>query len=231
MAPRRVGILISGSGTNLEALIGATREAGFPAEIGLVLSNREDAFGLVRARRSGIAAAVVDHRAYPTRALFEAEIDARLRDAGVDLVCLAGFMRVLTAPFVLAWHDRILNIHPSLLPAFAGLDTHARVLAAGVRASGCTVHLVRPAVDSGPIIVQGVVPVLEDDTPATLGARVLELEHVCYPLALGLVASGEAAARGERIVTRSGNGASRLVLHPSLMDAPAAGVARGSATG
>ena len=216
MAPRRVAVLISGSGTNLEALIEAAREPGFPAEIGLVLSNREDAFGLIRATRSGIPTTVVNHRGFATRALFEAEIGLRLRDAGIELICLAGFMRVLTTPFVEAWHNRILNIHPSLLPAFAGLDTHARVLVAGARVSGCTVHLVRPVVDSGPIIVQGIAPVHEDDTAATLAARVLELEHVCYPRALGLFASGEVAVQGERVVTRPGSGASRLVLHPSL---------------
>jgi phosphoribosylglycinamide formyltransferase-1 len=215
MARRRVGALISGSGTNLEALIAATREEGFPAEMSLVLSNREDAKGLVRAGRAGIPAAVVNHRAYPTRALFERELDARLRDAGIELLCLAGFMRVLTASFVQGWGDRILNIHPSLLPAFPGLDTHARVLAAGARVSGCTVHIVRPAVDNGPIVVQGIVGVLEGDTAETLAARVLEVEHLCYPRALRLIASGEAKIVGERVIA-SPRAGPRLVPHPSL---------------
>ncbi len=222
MAGRRIAVLISGSGTNLEALIGATRETGFPAEIRLVLSNREDAYGLVRAERAGIPRAVVDHRAYPTRTRFEGEVDARLRDAGVEIVCLAGFMRLLTEPFVEAWRDRLLNIHPSLLPAFPGLDPHTRVLAAGARVTGCTVHIVRPAVDSGPIILQGVVPVLEGDTADRLGARVLEIEHVCYPLALGLMASGEVAVRGEQVIGAPSTGVARLVLHPSLLQAGAA---------
>ena len=161
------------------------------------------AFGLERARRAGIAAEVIDHHRFPDRAGFDAALDSRLRDAGIELVCLAGFLRILTPGFVSAWHDRLLNIHPSLLPAFPGLRTHSRALATGVRVHGCTVHLVRPELDDGPILVQGLVPVLPGDDAASLGARVLEVEHRCYPLALQQVASGAVTGTG-------------LVLHPLL---------------
>lgn len=220
MARRRVAVLISGSGSNLQALIDASLGPGSAAEIVLVLSNRADAFGLVRAERAGIPTAVIDHRRHPERAAFEAEIMAALRAAQVEIVCLAGFMRILTAGFVEAWRDRMLNIHPSLLPAFRGLHTHARALAAGVRAHGCTVHLVRPELDDGPIVVQGVAPVLPGDDEAALAARVLELEHRCYPLALELLASGAVEVVGERVVGAEG---ARLLLHPRLREAAAAG--------
>jgi phosphoribosylglycinamide formyltransferase-1 len=211
MARRRVAVLISGGGSNLQALIDANAGPGAAAEIALVLSNRADAFGLVRAERAGIPTAVVDHRTFPERTAFEAALMARLRAADVEIVCLAGFMRILTAGFVEAWHDRMLNIHPSLLPAFRGLHTHARALAAGVRVHGCTVHLVRPELDDGPILVQGIAPVLPGDDEAELGARVLELEHRCYPLALELLASVAVAVAGERV---TGAEERRLLLHP-----------------
>lgn len=198
MARLRLGVLISGGGTNLQALI--DDGAGAASEIAVVVANRADAFGLTRARRAGLPHRVVDHRAYESRAAFDAALSAALEDGGVDLVCLAGFMRILTAGFVDRWRDRLINIHPSLLPAFKGLDTHARVLAAGVRISGCTVHFVRPEPDSGPIIVQAAVPVLPGDTPARLAARVLRQEHRCYPLAVRLIAAGRVAVEGERVV-------------------------------
>ena len=198
---RRVAVLISGGGSNLQALIDAASAADFPARIALVLSNNPGAYGLERAARAGIPARIVDHRAFAgDRGAFEAALDAALREAGVELVCLAGFMRVLTPSFVEAWRDRLLNVHPSLLPAFRGLHTHARALAAGVLIHGCTVHLVRPELDDGPVIVQGAAPVLPADTEATLAARVLELEHRCYPLALRLLASGRARVDGEQRV-------------------------------
>lgn len=212
MARRRVAVLISGGGSNLQALIDTTASPDAGAEIVLVVSNRLGVQGLARAARAGIETALIEHRAFTGRADFEAAIDARLLDARVDLVCLAGFMRILTTGFVERWHNRMINIHPSLLPSFPGLHTHARALAAGVQVHGCTVHLVRPEVDTGPILVQGVIPVLPTDDAPTLAARVLELEHRCYPLALELLASGAIAADGDRVV----GDRLRLVLHPSL---------------
>jgi phosphoribosylglycinamide formyltransferase-1 len=214
---RRTAVLISGSGSNLQALLDAAEAGRVAAEVALVVSNRADAFGLERARRKGVPASVLDHRGFADRASFEARLDAILRDAGIELVCLAGFMRVLTAGFVEAWRDRLLNIHPSLLPAFPGLHTHERALEAGCRVHGCTVHLVRPTLDLGPILVQGVVPVLPADDAATLAARVLEIEHRCYPLALDLMASGMVAVDGDRVALPPD--ARRLVVHPLLRGA------------
>jgi len=200
MAERlKLGVLISGRGSNLKALIDACASPGFPAEIALVLSNRADAGGLDHARAGGIATAVVDHRGYPDRESFERDVDAALRAAGVELVCLAGFMRLLTAGFVEGWRDRMINVHPSLLPAFKGLHTHERAIAAGVRFTGCTVHFVRPEMDEGPIIVQAAVPLLPDDDADTLGGRVLQQEHRCYPLAVRWIAEGRAVVREGRV--------------------------------
>lgn len=195
--PRRkqVGVLLSGGGTNLQALIDAAAADDYPAEIALVLSNNADAYGLERARRAGIATAVVDHRGFADRPSFDAAIDRVLRDAGIEIVCLAGFLRVLTPDFVNGWRDAMLNIHPSLLPAYKGLHSHERVLEAGDALHGATVHLVRPELDDGPLLLQAQVPVLEDDDPATLAARVLEREHVIYPRALALLAEGRIEVR------------------------------------
>ena len=204
MARLKVGVLISGRGSNLQALIDACADPSFPAEIVLVLSNKADAFGLERARTAGIPASVVSHRDFADKPGFEAAMDSALRSAGVDLVCLAGFMRLLTADFVERWRDRLINIHPSLLPSFKGLDTHARAIEAGVKFTGCTVHFVRPAMDEGPIIVQAAVPVLPEDDPHALGDRVLVAEHRCYPLALRLIAEGRARVEGERVVLSQG---------------------------
>lgn len=198
-AKARVGILISGRGSNMQALIDACRQPDYPAEIVCVLSNRPEAPGLELARNSDIPARVVDHTRHPNRDAFEVELDAALREFGVDLVCSAGFMRLLTTRFVDAWRDRQLNIHPSLLPAFRGLDTHRRALEAGVRIAGCTVHFVRHELDEGPIVAQAAVPVAPDDTEATLAARVLAAEHMLYPHALALVASGRARVVGEHV--------------------------------
>lgn len=187
----RVAVLVSGRGSNLGALIAGQRpDAHY--EIALVISNRPGAGGLDVAAAAGIPTQVIDHRAFEDRERFERALDRTLNEAGVQLICLAGFMRVLTPWFVERWQDRLLNIHPSLLPAFKGLDTHARALEAGVRVHGCTVHVVRPELDDGPILIQGVVPVLQDDTEDTLASRVLDVEHRAYPLALELVASGRA---------------------------------------
>jgi phosphoribosylglycinamide formyltransferase-1 len=199
VARLKAAVLISGRGSNLQALIDACAAPGFPAEIRLVLSNRADAAGLERAARAGIATRIVPHRDFATREAFDAAIDAVLTEAGIELVCLAGFMRLLGGAFVARWRDRLINIHPSLLPAFRGLDTHGRALAAGVRFSGCTVHFVRAEVDDGPIIVQAAVPVLPGDDVERLAARVLEAEHRAYPLALRLIAEGRVRVIGERV--------------------------------
>jgi phosphoribosylglycinamide formyltransferase-1 len=196
---RRVAVLISGRGSNMQALIEAARAADYPAEIVCVISNVPDAGGLAHAATAGIATETVNHREFSSREAFEAALDARLTARKVELVCLAGFMRLLTAGFVDKWQDRLLNIHPSLLPAFPGLDTHARALVAGVRFTGCTVHFVRPAMDDGPIIVQAAVPILPGDDEAGLAARVLQAEHRAYPLALRLVASGRARVAGNAV--------------------------------
>lgn len=191
-ARRRVGILVSGRGSNMAALIAAAAGTGFPAEIACVVSNRPGAGALERAAEAGIATDVVDHRAYPDRESFEIALDAVLVARGVELICLAGFMRLLTPWFVTRWQDRMINIHPSILPAFKGLHTHERALETGVRLHGCTVHFVRAEMDDGPIIAQAAVPVIDGDDPDTLAARVLQAEHRLYPLALALVAGGHA---------------------------------------
>lgn len=199
MARKRVAILISGRGSNMAALIEAAKAADYPAEIVLVIANRADAGGLATARAAGISTAVIDHKAHSGKPAFEAALTERLEAARAEIVCLAGFMRVLSPAFTEHWRDRLINIHPSLLPAFPGLDTHARALAAGVTEHGCTVHFVRAGVDDGPIIAQAVVPVLPGDTPETLAARVLVEEHRLYPAALALVASGRARVVDERV--------------------------------
>jgi phosphoribosylglycinamide formyltransferase-1 len=191
---RRIGVLISGRGSNMAALVNAARHPGYPAEIALVLSNRPGAAGLVLAREAGITARAIDHRPFGSdRAAHEAEINAALSEAEVEIVCLAGYMRLLTPLLVDAWRGRMLNIHPSLLPAFPGLHTHARALSAGVKLHGCTVHLVTQQMDEGPILAQAAVPVLDGDTEDTLADRVLLQEHVIYPAALEAFASGRAA--------------------------------------
>jgi len=203
MARKRTAILISGRGSNMRALIEAAQDETFPAEIVLVLSNRPDAAGLAAAQAHGIATAIVDHRAFgKDREAFERAVQEKLEAHRIDLVCLAGFMRLLTPWLVGRWAGRMLNIHPALLPAFKGLDTHARALAAGVATHGASVHFVVPEMDSGPLIVQGEVPVLPGDTAETLAARVIAVEHQIYPLALRRVAGGEANETTAPLVRR-----------------------------
>lgn len=190
LGKKRVAILISGRGSNMAALIDAARDKTYPAEIALVLSNRPEAAGLVHARSQGIATAVVDHAPFSKdREGFERAMQTVLESHRIDIVCLAGFMRLLSPWFVARWEGRMLNIHPALLPAFRGLDTHERALEAGVRIHGATVHFVVPEMDSGPIVAQGAVAVLDGDTPDTLAARVIAVEHRIYPLALRLLAA------------------------------------------
>ncbi len=211
----RLGVLISGRGSNLQALIDAAAEESYPATVALVISNEPEAKGLDRAAAAGIPTRVVDHRAFPDRAAFERALDDALREAGVELVCLAGFMRLLGEAFVESWHDRLVNIHPSLLPAFKGLHTHERAIRAGVRVAGCTVHFVRPAMDAGPIIVQGAVAVRPDDDAESLAARVLEVEHRCYPLAVRLIAEGRVAVVDERVEIRGAAAPDAALINPA----------------
>lgn len=215
MARLRTAILISGRGSNMRALIESCREPTAPAEIVLVLSNDPAAAGLRYAENAGIPTTVVDHRTFKDRAAFDVEIDRRLRAAEAAFVCLAGFMRLLTPAFVEGWRDRMINIHPSLLPAFPGLDTHARALDAGVRLHGCTVHFVRHATDTGPIIIQAAVPVHPDDTPASLAARVLVQEHRIYPRALAWIAEGRVHVDGDRAIIDGVAAASGGVINPA----------------
>ncbi len=201
MPKKRVAILISGRGSNMASLIAAAKDDGFPAEISLVVSNRPDAAGLARAAAQGIATKVVDHRPHgKDRESFERELQAVLDAHGVELICLGGFMRLFTPAFVLHWQGRMLNIHPSLLPSFPGLDPHGQALKAGVKISGATVHFVIPETDAGPIVAQAAVPVRNDDTAATLAARVLTVEHRIYPLALRLLAEGRVRVLDGRCV-------------------------------
>jgi phosphoribosylglycinamide formyltransferase-1 len=211
-ARRRAAVLISGRGSNLRALIGHCAAPDGGAEIALVLSDQPDAPGLGHARAAGIRFEIVDRG---PRLEFEQKINQSLQSYDIQLICLAGFMRVLSPGFVAAWRDRLLNIHPSLLPAFRGLDTHRRALEAGVRFHGCTVHFVRAEVDAGPIIVQGALAVRPDDTPETLATRVLALEHRCYPHALELVASGRARVVNERVVIDGARAPATVLLNPT----------------
>lgn len=196
----RVGVLISGRGSNMEALIRAAERPDYPAELVTVVSNRPEAAGLEIAAALGIEATAIDHSDYPDREAFEERLDRHLRSQRIDYIACAGFMRVLTQRFLDGWPDRIVNIHPSLLPSYGGLNTHQRALADGVKIHGCTVHFVRAAVDNGPIIAQAAVEVLAGDTAGTLAARVLRAEHVLYPRVLGWLAGGTITLDGERVV-------------------------------
>ena len=188
---KRVAVLISGRGSNMQALVEAARQPGYPAEIAVVIANRPDAAGLKWAADEGIAAVALDHKAFGDRAAFDARLHDELIGAGADIVALAGFMRILTPEFVALWRGRMINIHPSLLPLFPGLDTHARAIDAGVKIAGCTVHFVTAEMDVGPIIAQTAVPIAAGDTPEALAARILVTEHRVYPQALRWVAAGD----------------------------------------
>ncbi|MGI9374338.1 MAG: phosphoribosylglycinamide formyltransferase [Hyphomicrobiales bacterium] len=197
MSRRKTAILISGRGSNMDALIKAAAAPNYGAEIALVMSNNPDAAGLETAAAHGIRTITINHRDFETREDFDAALSGALESAGIELICLAGFMRLFSDGFVETWYNRIINIHPSLLPSYKGLDTHTRVLRDCIRITGCTVHYVRGAMDTGPQILQAAVPVVNGDTPDTLGARVLEAEHVIYPRALDLVAKGLVRVAGE----------------------------------
>jgi phosphoribosylglycinamide formyltransferase-1 len=197
-----IAVLVSGSGSNLQAIIDAFERGEIPGRVGLVVSNKADAYGLTRAGKHGIPTAVVDHKAYDSREAFDAKLVEVIRATGAVLVCLAGFMRVVTPVFLRAFPHRILNIHPALLPSFPGTHGPAQALRYGVRFSGCTVHFLDEGVDTGPIIVQAVVPVHEDDTEETLAARILKEEHRIYPMAIRLMLEGRLAVDGRRVITK-----------------------------
>src|SRR5260370_1171588 len=213
---RRVAILISGRGSNMAALIQAASTTDFPAEIAVVISNRSDAGGLEKARASGVATLTIESKPFgKDRAAFEAVLQSALDQHRIDLICLAGFMRLFTAEFVQRWYGRMLNIHPSLLPSFPGLDPQAQALRAGVKISGATVHFVIPETDAGPIVMQGAVAVRDDDTPETLESRILEIEHRIYPAALRLLAGGQIRLEGDICKTDSGDSGD-VLISPTL---------------
>jgi phosphoribosylglycinamide formyltransferase-1 len=214
VAKLKVGVLISGRGSNLQALIDAASADDYPAEIVTVISNVPGAVGLERAAKAGIPTNVVDHRDFQNRETFEDALNDVLSAAAVELLCLAGFMRLVTDGFAGRWRDRLVNVHPSLLPAFKGLDVHQRVIEAGVRFTGCTVHFLRPAMDEGPIIVQAVVPVQADDDASALAARVLAEEHRIYPLALRLIAEGRVRVVEERVLVSGAAALEGVLINP-----------------
>src|SRR5216110_652608 len=215
---RRVAILISGRGSNMAALIKAATEDDFPAEIAVVISNRADAGGLEKARAGGVPTVTIESKSFgKDRPAFEAVLQSTLDQHRIDLICLAGFMRLFTAEFVQRWYGRMLNIHPSLLPSFPGLDPHGQALKAGVKISGATVHFVIPETDAGPIVMQGAVPVHDDDTVEALSERILTVEHRIYPQALLLLASGRLRLEGElcKVAGSSGDGNALISPVPS----------------
>jgi phosphoribosylglycinamide formyltransferase-1 len=215
---RRVAILISGRGSNMTALIEAARAQDFPAGIVVVVSNKADAGGLAKARAGGVPAVTIESAPFgKDRAGFEAKLQAVLDEHRVDLICLGGFMRLFTAEFVQRWHGRMLNIHPSLLPSFPGLDPHGQALRAGVKISGATVHFVIPETDAGPIVMQGALGVRDDDTAETLAARILAIEHRIYPDALRLVASGAAQLEGDVCKTMANASRDDSLISPAVI--------------
>jgi phosphoribosylglycinamide formyltransferase 1 len=214
---RRVAILISGRGSNMAALIEAAAAADFPAEIVVVISNRSDAGGLEKARASGVATLTIESKPFgKDRAAFEAVLQSALDEHSIDLICLGGFMRLFTAEFVQRWYGRMLNIHPSLLPSFPGLDPQGQALRAGVKISGATVHFVIPETDAGPILMQGAVAVRDDDTADTLATRILGIEHRIYPAALRLVAGDKVRLEGDICKTAASAGCDDSLTSPAI---------------
>ncbi len=199
MTKLKLGVMISGSGTNLQAIIDACECADYPAEIQVVISNKPEAKGLDRAKKAGIKAIAIDHKQYETREAFEDAVHECLKEHDVELVCLAGFMRILNAEFVNQWRDRMINIHPSLLPSYKGLHTHARAIEDGVRFGGCTIHYVRPEMDNGPILMQVAIPIATDETEESLIAKTLAYEHQMYPAAIRMIAEGKARVSGNKV--------------------------------
>ena len=212
----RVAVLISGRGSNMQALVESCRKANAPAEVVLVISNVPQAAGMDYAENSGVPTALINHRDYMSREAFESAICTRLDETQIDLVCLAGFMRLLTPRFVKQWHDRLINIHPSLLPAYKGLDTHKRVIADGVRITGCTVHFVRSKMDEGPIIIQAAVPVAPCDDAQTLAVRVLAAEHYCYPIAMRMIAEARVNVIDEVVLIEGVHTSASRLVNPEI---------------
>ena len=214
-AKLKLGVLISGRGSNLQSLIDATQDDSFPAEIVSVISNVPDVAGLDRAAKVDIPTSVINHKDFSGREPFEDALHEALTEAGVELVCLAGFMRILTDGFVSRWLDKMINIHPSLLPSFKGLHTHERAIEAGVRFSGCTIHFVRPEMDDGPIIAQAAVPIRQDDSPDTLAGRVLVEEHKIYPLAVKMIAEGRVSISGSQVIVKNAVNPDSTTINPA----------------
>ena len=209
----KIAVLISGRGSNMQAILRATEDPSYPAEVALVISNVADAPGLTFAQEAGIKAVAIPHGDYPDRETFDQRITDEIVAAGCDLVVLAGFMRLLSAKFCEYWRDKLINIHPSLLPAFKGLDVHARMIDAGVRFGGCTVHFVRPEMDTGPIIVQAAVPIHPGDGVDDLAARILKEEHQAYPLAVKWIAEGRVRISGERVMIAGATGTEQTLIN------------------
>lgn len=213
MARMKVAVLVSGRGSNMQAILNAAQAPAFPAEVALVISNVADAPALAFAEKAGVKAVAIPHRDYPDRETFDKQMSDEIVAAGCDLVVLAGFMRLLSAEFCEFWRDKLINIHPSLLPAFKGLDVHARMIEAGVRFGGCTVHFVRPEMDTGPIIVQAAVPIHPGDNPDDLAARILTQEHQAYPLAVKWIAEGRVRISGERVTVSGAKGIDESLIN------------------
>lgn len=211
-----LGILISGNGSNLQAIIDAIEKKQLDAEVRVVISNREEAYGLVRAQQQGVPTEIVDHGKFPSREAFDQHLIERFKDRQVELVVLAGFMRLLSADFVHAYSNRIMNIHPALLPAFPGLHVQRKAVEAGVRFSGCTVHFVNEECDQGPIIIQAVVPVFPDDSEESLSARILKEEHRIYPKAIQLYSEGRLHVAGQRVLVDGLEKEEQVMIHPAL---------------
>lgn len=217
----KIAVLISGRGSNLQALIDACADEDFPAEIVLVFSNKPTAKGLERAADAGLATEALDHKSFKSREAFDAEVSRIIKQSGAELICLAGYMRLLSEDFVKDWRNKLINIHPAILPAFKGIHVHERALELGVRITGATVHFVRVGTDEGPIIIQGAVPVLSEDTPETLEARVLTVEHQIYPEAVRLIATGKVRVVSERVQISGDAGAS---VEPIIVPEPKNGL-------
>lgn len=216
MKKLKLGILISGRGSNLQALINACSENAYPAEIVLVISNKPDAQGLKHAIEANIETQVIEHNNYSDRESFDKDLNATLYASGVELICLAGFMRLLSGWFIEKWPNKIINIHPSLLPAFKGTNSHAEVINSGVKISGCTVHFVTKDMDAGPIIMQAAVPVLPNDNKDSLAKRILKSEHKCYSHVIRLIASNKIKIKNQLVIDISGNKIDEITFNPSL---------------
>ena len=219
MGKLKLAVLISGRGSNLQALIDACAAPDYPAEIALVISNVAGVEGIERATNAGLPVLVIDHKKYPSRAEFDLEMTQAIEAAGVELICLAGFMRLLSEEFIDHWHNRMINIHPSLLPAFKGLDVQARAIAAGAQFSGCTVHYVRFDMDTGPIITQAAVPIHTGDDADTLAARILVQEHIIYPQAVRWIAEGRVMIENQQAIVDGADAPTAAVINPPALTA------------